>query len=241
MNVERVELARGRAVEVIRLGRAGGHPVLYFHSPASSGEELIGAADGAAVELGIELLSVVRPSVTDDDPAESFVSTVGVHAALLVDALALAPVSVLAWSGGAPYALAAAIRLDAAVQSVHLVSPVPGPLVGPDAVADQTDRLRQIATTTATSGWVVAPGSLRDYRAVVAPWPFDSGSVTQPVTIWAPDQDEIVPPRLVRHLADQLPEASTVTVEGAHDWVIGNWPQVLQRLAEDAESGRARS
>lgn len=231
MNVERVQLAKGRAVDVVRLGSAGGRPVLYFHSPAGSGEELAGAADEVAGDLGIELLSIVRPSTTDDDHANGgFLATIALHAELLVDALGLASVSVLAWSGGAPYALAASTRLGPTVQEVHLVSPVPGPLVGPDAVPDQTERLRQIATTMATSSWVAAPGSLRDYRAMVASWPFDVGSVTQPVTIWAPDQDEIVPPRLIRHLTDQLADATTISVTGAHDWVTAHWSQVLQQL-----------
>lgn len=66
------------------------------------------------------------------------------------------------------------------------MSPLPGPLIGPDAVADQSPRLQQIATTSPSSSWVAAPGALRDYMAVVEPWPFDVGSVAQAVTIWAP-------------------------------------------------------
>jgi hypothetical protein len=67
--------------------------------------------------------------------------------------------------------------------------------------------------------------------AVVAPWTFDLRSVTQPVTIWAPTEDQVVPPRLVDHLARQLPQAETVNVHGSHDWLIENWFTVLRRIA----------
>ena len=231
MGVTSVQLDEGREANVVRLGSPGGRPVLYFHSPASSGEELDGAADEAARELGIELLTIVRRSLAGHDSGRCFMATVASDADLLVKALALASVVVLGWSGGAPYALAASERLGPVVPAVHLVSPLPGPLTGPDAVPHQSERLLHIATTSPTSSWVAAPGALRDYRAVVAPWPFDVRSVVQPVTIWAPTEDDIVPPRLVDHLARQLPHAETVNVPGSHDWIMENWSTVLRRIA----------
>lgn len=231
MGVTRVQLAEGREANVVRLGSSGGRPVLYFHSPASSGEELDGAAEGAARELGIELLTIVRRSLAAHGAGSCFMATVASDAALFVKVLALESVAVLGWSGGAPYALAASERLGPVVPAVHLVSPLPGPLIGPDAVPHQSERLQQIATTSPTSSWVVAPGALRDYMAVVAPWPFDVRSVMQPVTIWAPTEDDIVPPRLVDHLARHLPHAETINVPGSHDWIIENWSTVLRRIA----------
>jgi pimeloyl-ACP methyl ester carboxylesterase len=205
--------------------------VLYFHSPATGGEELEGDAEEAADELGIQLLAVVRPSVAEDRAQGSFIATVASDAALVVDALDLGLVVVLGWSGGAPYALAACARIGSVISAVHLVSPVPGPLIGPGAVADQSDRLREIAATSPTSSWVARPGTFRDYQAVAAPWPFDIRSVGQPVTIWAPVEDEIVPPRLIDHLASQLPRVETVKVPGAHGWIMENWSTVLRRVA----------
>ena len=217
-------------VDVVRRGRPSGRPVLYFHSPASSGEELDGAGEEAARALGIELLTIVRRSVAAHDAGRSFMATVASDAHLTAQALALESVAVLGWSGGAPYALAASERLGPVVTAVHLVSPLPGPLTGPDAVPDQSERLQQIATTSPTSSWVTAPGALRDYLAVVAPWPFDASSIVQPVTIWAPTSDDIVPPPLVDHLAHQLPHAETVNVSGTHDWIMDNWSTVLRRI-----------
>jgi pimeloyl-ACP methyl ester carboxylesterase len=231
VGVTSVQLAEGREANVVRLGSPGGWPVLYFHSPASSGEELDGAAEDAARELGIELVTIVRRSLAAHDSGSSFMATVASAADLLVTALGLKSVAVLGWSGGAPYALAASERLGPVVRAVHLVSPVPGPLIGPDAVPHQSERLQQIATTSPTSSWVVAPGALRDYMAVVAPWSFDVHSVVQPVTIWAPTEDDIVPPRLIEHLARQLSHAQTINVPGSHDWITENWATVLRRIA----------
>ena len=231
MGVTSVQLAEGREANVVRLGSPGGRLVLYFHSPASSGEELYGAAEDAARELGIELLTLVRRSLAAHDTGSRFMATVASDADLLVKALGAESMAVLGWSGGAPYALAASERLGSVVRAVHLVSPLPGPLIGPGAVPDQSERLQQIATTSPTSSWVEVPGALRDYMAVVAAWPFDVRSVVQPVTIWAPSEDDIVPPRLVDHLARQLPHAETVDVPGSHDWIMENWSTVLRRIA----------
>jgi pimeloyl-ACP methyl ester carboxylesterase len=231
VGVTSVQLAEGREANVVRLGSPGGRPVLYFHSPASSGEELDGAGEEAARELGIELLTIVRRSLAFHDAGSGFMATVASDADLFVKALGLESVAVLGWSGGAAYALAASERLGPVVPAVHLVSPLPGPLIGPDAVPDQSERLQQIATTSPTSSWVAAPGALRDYMALVAPWPFDVRSVTRPVTIWAPTEDDVVPPRLVDHLARQLPHAETVNVPGSHDWIMENWSTVLRRIA----------
>jgi pimeloyl-ACP methyl ester carboxylesterase len=225
-----VQLPEGRVVNVARRGRPRGRPVLYFHSPASSGEELEGAGEEAARALGIELFTIVRRSVAAHDAGHGFMATVASDARLTVQALALESVAVLGWSGGAPYALATSERLGPVATAVHLVSPLPGSLTGPDAVPDQSERLQQIATTSPTSSWVSAPGALRDYLALVAPWPFDLYSVAQPVTIWAPTEDDIVPPPLVDHLAHQLPHAETVNVSGTHNWIMDNWSTVLRRI-----------
>ncbi|MCP3910892.1 MAG: hypothetical protein GY713_08070 [Actinomycetia bacterium] len=137
---------------------------------------------------------------------------------------------VLGWSGGAPYALAASARLGSMATSIHLVSPLPGSLTGSDAVPGQSERLRQVATTTATSSWVSGPAALRDYQAVAAPRTFDVRDVGQPVTIWSPSEDEIVPPPMIERLRQRLPDASIVEVAGDHGWLTENWGTVLSRL-----------
>lgn len=231
MDVTGVQLSGGRSAEILRCGRPGGRAILYFHSPATAGEELDGGADQAADELRIELFTIRRRSLAGDGADGRFMASVASDASLLVGALGLESLVVLGWSGGAPYALAASDRLGPVVSAVHLVSPLPGPLTGPDAVPRQSPRLRQIADTAPTSSWATAPGAFRDYRALAAPWPFDLRSVVQPVTIWSPTDDDIVPPTLVDHLARQLPHAEVVSTPGSHDWMTGKWSTVLRRIA----------
>lgn len=203
--------------------------MLYFHSPATSGEELDDAA-AAAAELHLRLLCVQRPAIEGAE-ASKFVGRVADHVVEVTDALGLKNLATLGWSGGAPYALAASARLRPRVTSVLLVSPLPGPLTGRDAVPGQTDRLRQVASTTASSNWVSGPAALRDYQAVAAPWTFDIAKLTQPVTIWSPMEDAIVPPHLVDHLRQRLPNADTISVSGGHDWLTQNWRAVLSRVS----------
>ncbi len=228
MNVLEVALPLDRSAQLGVVGPEDGDVVLYFHSPATSGEELADATATAA-ELRLRLLSVKRPSIACVDAAQ-FVDTVAEDVVAVTEALGLKGVVILGWSGGAPYALAASALLGSTVTSINLVSPVPGPLTGPDAVSSQSERLRQVANTTAASSWISGPAVLRDYRAIAAPWTFDVRSVTQPVTIWSPAEDEIVPPRLVEHLGQRLPDATIVKVAGGHEWLTANWGAVLRRV-----------
>ena len=225
-----LSLPGGRSAEVGSVGPEDGEPVLYFHSPSTSGEEL-GAAASAATQLRLRILTVRRPSLQCDEP-DRFVATVAEDAASVAELLALRRPVVMGWSGGAPYALAMSARPGFEAASVVLVSPLPGPLTGPDAVPDQSARLREVANTTSNSSWASGPSTLRDYQAVAAPWPFDASSITRPVTIWAPVEDQIVPLHLAGHLARSLPSCEIVEVPGAHDWLIENWETVLKRIRD---------
>lgn len=209
------------------MGPRDGLPVLYFHSPATSGEELSAAAS-AAEQLNLRLISLRRPSIVSHE-GDDFVNTVAELTNALIQALGLDRPPVIGWSGGAPYALAASVHLGQDVAALHLVSPVPGPLRGPGALPGQTERLRQVAATTAESSWVTGPAALRDYQALASPWNFDIRTISQLVTIWAPTNDEIVPLHLLKHLADGLPSVHVVKVTGSHDWLMENWSPVLAR------------
>jgi hypothetical protein len=90
-----VHLAEGREGYVVQLGRPPwGLPVVYFHSPASSGEEL----ERVGEEVSIELLTIVRQSVVFQDASRSFMATVAPDTVLLVKALGLESVAMLGWS-----------------------------------------------------------------------------------------------------------------------------------------------
>lgn len=105
MPLEQIRLQGGQVVDVTRRGAAGGQPVLYFHSPATSGEELQGAAESVAISRGLEILVLVRPSIAAPKGHRGFMAAVASTATQVVDVLELESVDILGWSGGAPYAL----------------------------------------------------------------------------------------------------------------------------------------
>jgi len=217
-----------RSVELATVGEDDARPVLYFHSPATAAEELIDA-EAIAIAAGVRMIALRRPSVGCDKPADFMKAVADCVDAVLVQ-LGVGPVPVLGWSGGAPYALCAATHLGARVSSIGLVSPVPGPLTGPKAITNQSERLRQVADSTASSDWISGPAVLRDYQAISGPWPFEVSSTTQHVSIWSPHGDEIVPPNLLVELQQNLDRATLYEVEGSHGWLTDNWSTVLESL-----------
>ncbi len=84
-------------------------------------------------------------------------ASVASDANLVVGALGLESLVVLGWSGGAPYALAASDRLGPVVSGLHLVSPLPGPLTGPDAVPHQSPRFRAPLRRSPVNGSTGSP------------------------------------------------------------------------------------
>jgi len=189
----------------------------------------MGDAAEAAVELDLRLISVRRPSIICENP-NAFVDVVAEQTEGVVDELGLELPVLLGWSGGTPYALATAIRLGSRVPFVHLVSPVRGTLTGPRALGNQSERLRDVAQSTAESPWISGPAALRDYQAVTAPWPIEVESALQDVIIWSPSDDEIVPPPLLKDMAARMPRARVIEVSGTHGWLTENWAAVLTRL-----------
>lgn len=69
MKVQQVQLRDHRSVEVAVVGQDRSRPVLYFHSPSTSGEEMRDATSAAA-KLDIRMISIRRPSVVCDNPDE---------------------------------------------------------------------------------------------------------------------------------------------------------------------------
>lgn len=228
--MDTIELAldRNGPVELATVGEADGRPVLYFHSPATAAEEL-SAAESAAKAAGVRIIVLRRQSVRCNDPAE-FLDAVAECIEAVLAQLGVGSVPIVGWSGGAPHALCAAKRLGARASSIGLVSPVPGPLTGPKAIANQSDRLRTIAGSTASSDWITGPAVLRDYQAITGPWPFDVATTTQHVSIWAPDADNVVPPHLLVDMQQNLDSATLYEVSGSHGWLKHNWPTVLESL-----------
>ena len=84
MDVADIDLPHDRSAELCGVGPEDGDVVLYFHSPATSGEELGDAIDAAA-QLRLRVLCVRRPSIECAE-AERFVGRVADDVTTIVDA-----------------------------------------------------------------------------------------------------------------------------------------------------------
>lgn len=123
----RVGLADGRTLACLGLGDPSGPPVLYFHGfPGSRFEARVAAA--AAGRLGLRLLAVDRPGFGQSTfQSGRAVGDWPADVAALADALGLGRFSIVAVSGGAPYALACAVSLADRLARLVLMCPL-GPL-----------------------------------------------------------------------------------------------------------------
>jgi pimeloyl-ACP methyl ester carboxylesterase len=127
-----VALADGRRVGLSMHGDPEGWPLFLFHGSPSSrlGNEY---TDEPARARGIRVLCPDRPGIGRSDPkARLDVGETAADVAELADALGIGRFGVLGYSGGGPYALAAAARLPERVRVVGLMAAA-GPLDRPGA------------------------------------------------------------------------------------------------------------
>jgi len=116
--------AAERTVGYYEYGVADGSPVVAMHGTPASGAGFAWA-DAAARELGIRLLAPDRPGIgASDGWARPDVRVVDYASELaaFVDALGVEHFSLLGYSGGAPYALAAAHALGDRVGGAAIVA-----------------------------------------------------------------------------------------------------------------------
>ena len=120
-----VQLKNGGQVAFCEYGSAGGMPVFFFHGWPSS-RTMAQLADNAARELGVRIISPDRPGIRDSSfqPNRRLVDWPEV-VEQLADHLKLDQFHVLAMSGGAPYAYAAAWKLPERVRAAAVASGAP--------------------------------------------------------------------------------------------------------------------
>ncbi|MDQ1435601.1 MAG: hypothetical protein QOF59_2417 [Actinomycetota bacterium] len=120
-----VRTADGRVTGYYEYGDADGRPVIALHGTPACGAGFAWA-DGRARGRGIRLLAPDRPGVGDSDAwAPGQGRTVAEYAPALqsfADALDLATFAVVGYSGGGPYALAAAHALADRIPAAAVVS-----------------------------------------------------------------------------------------------------------------------
>lgn len=116
-------MSSGLRVGWLEFGDPTGFPVFYCHgTPGSALEASVFAT--AARRHGARIIAVDRPGIADSDLGSTrtvadwseTVSELALH-------LGLAEFSLLGWSGGAPHALLAGVRLESHVRAIGLLAP----------------------------------------------------------------------------------------------------------------------
>src|SRR4051794_19411049 len=118
-------LPDGRVLAHCEYGAPDGSPIFYFHGlPGSRIDTRITADEMRS--LGVRLISADRPGLGRSDPISGKRTYAGwAHdVAHLADALGIEHFSIIGYSCGGPYALAAAAELPDRVEKVGLVSSV---------------------------------------------------------------------------------------------------------------------
>lgn len=122
-----VTLPDGRTLGFDTFGPENGSPLLFFHgAPASRLYWGFLQADRLLEEYGVRVFAPDRPGIgaSTAQPERTHLSWVE-DVRAFVDALALERVSILAHSGGGPYALACAIHLSERLRAVAVVAGTP--------------------------------------------------------------------------------------------------------------------
>ena len=149
-----IRLADGRQLGYDETGDPAGIPCFFFHGFGSS-RVVRHPDESIAAELGIRLIAVDRPGIglSTGQPGRRLLDWPG-DLEQLADAIGLDRFSIVAWSGGGPYALACAWTMSHRVSAIGLISAA-APLAGvPDA--DYTYRTHRVATRAADyAPWMI--------------------------------------------------------------------------------------
>lgn len=130
-------------------------PLLFFHGFAGSRLQCP-CAGGAAADLGVRLIAVGRPAVglSDRKRGRRPVDWAD-DVRALADALDLDCFGILAWSAGAPHALACGYALPDRVLAIGLASPAGGWYIGPGATRHISAELRSLITLARFAPWAL--------------------------------------------------------------------------------------
>jgi len=122
-DVRKLRLADGRMLTWTEFGHRHGYPLIYFHSQAGSRLEA-GLLHNAALAAGFRLIAIDRPGIGQSDFSVlkrhgDFSADVGV----LISHLNLLKPGLIAWAGGAPFALAFAAQGEVDISFVSVLAP----------------------------------------------------------------------------------------------------------------------
>ena len=146
---ESARLGGDREIRYTEYGRSDGVPVVFLHGTPGS-RRLARLFDDAAADAGVRLLAIDRPGFGGSDPwPDRSVSDAGRFVTAVLDDADVDAAGLIAFSGGAPFALATAATHPDRVTSVDLVAGATPPDEGSEPPAVQR-LLAGLATTTPT-------------------------------------------------------------------------------------------
>lgn len=120
---ETVRLGDGRTIGYADWGDRDGLPVLHLHGTPGS-RLTYDYTDAPARARGVRVIAPDRPGIGLSSPKPGYsLEDVADDLAALTDALELERFAVMAWSGGGPYALAAAAALGDRISALAMVAP----------------------------------------------------------------------------------------------------------------------
>ena len=151
-----VRLADGRTLGFDEFGDPEGSPVLFFHGFCSS-RVVRHPDDEIATQLGARVIAVDRPGIgISTRHPNRRVTDWPRDVVELLDRLGIERCSIVAWSGGGPYALACGWQIPERLQVIGLIS-APAPLSGvPGSTGYTWRRHRAMSRTADHAPWVIA-------------------------------------------------------------------------------------
>ncbi len=119
-----LSLKNGGRLAFVEYGAASGEPIFFFHGWPSS-RTMAELTDSAARELNLRIISADRPGICDSSfqPNRQLLDWADLLQQF-ADHLEIERFHLLAFSGGAPYAYAAGLKLPARVRAIAIVSGV---------------------------------------------------------------------------------------------------------------------
>ncbi len=111
----------GRSVMVRDAGDPAGVPLVYFHGTPGSRLD-VSFGEDLAKGMGVRVISFDRPGYGRSDAGPYSLSRIAADADVVADRLDVGGFAALGWSGGGPFALAAAAVLGQRVTTVGVVA-----------------------------------------------------------------------------------------------------------------------
>lgn len=166
-----LSLDDGRRVAWEDVGPRDGAPVLFFHgTPGSRLQRRVFMSDQQICDAGLRMITIDRPGCGHSDPLPCrLIEDVPADVAAVLERLRLDRVALLAFSGGTPYALAAASALPARCLCIVSGDSPPYRVPGlPEGVAAKAARRPRLTTWTLrllALGARLSPGMTTDVGA----------------------------------------------------------------------------